>query len=828
MRLLSWNCRELGNPRTVRDLSLLVKIHKPSILFLMETKLHMKNLEAFKLKLGFQCVFSVEGVGRSGGMILLWADELGNRMIGQGNLLSFADMKTVGLYLQIVKKLSIMLGKVQQLRELQTEIDNQLEREHVEWKQRAKENWLPKGDRNTKFYHLSATQKKKRNNISKIVDDTGKTISDQKQIGESFTQFFKGLFATSNPKQMEDVINTVKRKVTPQMNEALIAPFRKEEVEEAVFQMGPYKSPGPDGYGACFYQKYWSVIGEDVSDAILDFMHSDHGMEDINFTYLVMIPKCSNPVNITDFRPISLCNVLYKIITKMLANRLKQILPFIISQNQCAFVPGRLISDNILAAYETLHVMRTKMKERKGYMALKLDMSKAYDRIEWNFLKEVMVKMGFDVKWIELILRPAPNSRTERADLRGSNCKRTDEAEPLVSGQRPNRNKTSLYFSNNIRQETKHYILQVAGLRAASNMEKYLGLPSVIERSKVTSFQGIVKKCVENLRIGRLSSSHKLAKVGSRPSYTWKSISSAINIVKEGMIWRITNGEDVKIWQDKWIPTNNSGKVMSPVKILSSNAKVTELIDPNTRWWNMQLLHDIFWIEDRQQIIRIPVAQTTHLRDNIAWKYTSNGCFTVKSAYQLCKQRQDQDKGETSTIGQNKVLWKHIWQMQTKNAVKVFIWRACNNALPTKQNLYKRKIVEEPLCPICQQTEETLGHVLWACSSAQDAWMLGSRKMQKATITHDEFGDIFMDMLQRIGKDEICVFAELARMLWLRRNKLLFEDYFVAPSILMQKAKQACTEFQQLQHKQCSPRSHGNEDQIANDLWYPPDQIGSR
>ncbi|XP_040987655.1 uncharacterized mitochondrial protein AtMg00310-like [Juglans microcarpa x Juglans regia] len=131
------------------------------------------------------------------------------------------------------------------------------------------------------------------------------------------------------------------------------------------------------------------------------------------------------------------------------------------------------------------------------------------------------------------------------------------------------------------------------------------------------------------------------AKVGSKPSYTRKSISLAINTVKEGMIWRIANGEDVKIWQDKWIPTNNSRKVMSPIKILSSNAKVTELIDPNTRWWNMQLLHDIFWIEDKQQIIRIPIAQTTHLRDNIAWKYTSNGCFTVKSAYQLCKQRQD-------------------------------------------------------------------------------------------------------------------------------------------------------------------------------------------
>ena len=149
------------------------------------------------------------------------------------------------------------------------------------------------------------------------------------------------------------------------MNEALLAPFRKEEIEDAVFQMGPHKAPRPDGYEACFYHKYWSVIGEEVSEAILNFLNSEHGMEEINYTYLVMIPKCINPVHMTDYRPISLCNVLYKIITKLLANRLKSIMPFIISQNQCAFVPGRLIIDNVLVAYELVHYLKMKKKEKR-------------------------------------------------------------------------------------------------------------------------------------------------------------------------------------------------------------------------------------------------------------------------------------------------------------------------------------------------------------------------------------------------------------------------------------------------------------------------------
>lgn len=102
----------------------------------------------------------------------------------------------------------------------------------------------------------------------------------------------------------------------------------------------------------------------------------------MNSSYIALIPKSTNPVSVMDFRPISLCNVLYKLILKVLANRLKKVLPIIISPNQSAFILGRLITDNILAAYETLHMMHTRMFGKKGYMAIKLDMSKAYDRVE--------------------------------------------------------------------------------------------------------------------------------------------------------------------------------------------------------------------------------------------------------------------------------------------------------------------------------------------------------------------------------------------------------------------------------------------------------------
>lgn len=125
--------------------------------------------------------------------------------------------------------------------------------------------------------------------------------------------------------------------------------------------MSPLKAPGPNGFPVHFYQENWATLGGKVCEAFFKFFRFSRLDATVNKTHIALIPKLKNPSKVSEYHPISLYNVLYKILAKVLANRLKGILPDIISWNQSAFIPGRLISDNILMAYEALHTMHSQM-----------------------------------------------------------------------------------------------------------------------------------------------------------------------------------------------------------------------------------------------------------------------------------------------------------------------------------------------------------------------------------------------------------------------------------------------------------------------------------
>lgn len=191
-------------------------------------------------------------------------------------------------------------------------------------------------------------------------------------------------------------MDAISTKITDEDNAYLLKTFTREEIEVVLKSMHPTKAPGPDGYQAVFYQKYWNIVGSDTVSLCNNFLNGNMDLGLLNKTCIVLIPKKKDPMRMKDFGPISLGNVVYKLIDKVLVNKLKNVTDKLISPTQSAFVPRRSITDNAMIRFESIHALNNKRTGKKGVVAMKLDMSKAYNRVEWNYLRRVIMKMGFD------------------------------------------------------------------------------------------------------------------------------------------------------------------------------------------------------------------------------------------------------------------------------------------------------------------------------------------------------------------------------------------------------------------------------------------------
>ncbi|KAM6601781.1 hypothetical protein CsatA_021390 [Cannabis sativa] len=217
---------------------------------------------------------------------------------------------------------------------------------------------------------------------------------------------FNQLFSSTGPSI--DEINKALHGITNSLSELdkslLAEEFSLDEIEKAFFQLPSDKAPGPDGFNSNFYKANWPSVRNDVLKATSSFLNGNGDITPLNTTLITLIPKVKRPSTLSDFRPISLCNIIYKVISKTIANRLKLVLNNLISPNQSAFLPDRLISDNIIIAQEVAHSIKLKTRGKKGWMAVKLDMAKAFDRVEWSFIEAILRKFQFPSRFITLVL----------------------------------------------------------------------------------------------------------------------------------------------------------------------------------------------------------------------------------------------------------------------------------------------------------------------------------------------------------------------------------------------------------------------------------------
>ncbi|XP_042939392.1 uncharacterized protein LOC122274417 [Carya illinoinensis] len=614
-----------------------------------------------------------------------------------------------------------------EIKQAQQEVNKLLEAENIKWKQKAKQRWLAERDRNTKYFHQCASDRRKSNVVRKLLDSNGQAVSSKEGICALFQEYFTEIFTSSNPSNPEACIASMEARVTA----------TKLHVDKG--------------------------------------LHCARGgnIRDINSTFIALIPNKKVPNTVTEFRPISLCNVLYKLISKCIANRVKKVLPSGISPSQFAFIPNRLITDNVIIAFEALHTMKCKLSGKKWYMTLKLDMSKAYDRVEWGFLRVVLHKMGFCSQWVELVMRCIEsvsyallvNGEPQQEFLPSRGIRQGDPLSPylfimcaealgnlihkagedrlingvpigkshlrishlffaddnllfckanvmewnrminllrtyeMAFGQRLNLEKTSIIFSKNTARQTQDYLLSIAGIRS--------GL--AYERRRNTRFIGNLgekyDKAIGGLGFRDLGPSLLL----------FGEASLQQEVIEDGAFWRLGTGSEIHIWEDKWLGYPNPSKVTSPMKNLDVKAKVAELINPETKMWKTELVQDTFAKGEAKLILQTPIS-SMETRDRIIWNGTKEGFFSKK------------------------------------------------------------------------ENEDVL-HALWSCAAAMNVWSLCSKRIQKRSTKQLPMLLFFDYLIKVLNEEEVQKFVVVARKIWWRRNSFIFNQEFTKPHIIVKETR---------------------------------------
>ncbi|XP_073363561.1 uncharacterized protein [Aegilops tauschii subsp. strangulata] len=547
--------------------------------------------------------------------------------------------------LEAVRRKSVGQEQVNREHILRFKLSRLEEQLETYWKQRAHVNWMKGGDRNTKFFHAAATERRKRNRIRRLRKEDGSVVDKVEEMKEVATNYFRNLFTS---------------------------------------RAGDLKAPGPDGMPSVFYKKCWDVVGDNIVAEVLNVLNGGPMPEGWNGTCVVLIPKVKSPESMKDLRPISLCNVVYKTVSK------------------------------------------NKREGKEGYAAVKLDMSKAYDRVEWHFLEKMMRKMGFSevlvgknsvMHWLswELLTRPKKDGGMGFRDIYGFNM--------------------AMLARQAWRMLTTPEYLCARVLKA-----RYFPRTSILEAQ---AHPGI--------------------------SYTWRSILKGVALMKEGLICRVGDGTTIKIWSDPWLNKQGVRTPMTP-RGGCLLTRVCELVDPDTQQWDERLVRDIFSPDEAKIILATPVRE--EYEDFYAWFDDSKGQFSVKSAYKLYVKERDAGLPGSSTLQTAGWEWKEIWTLPCQPKIQHFFWRLAHNSLPLKLNIKRRGIECDTVCVCCKRLDEDGAHLFPKCKLVKKIWRtLQLEDVRERLCTCTDASAVVQEILRLPENKKLLAICLLWRW-WTWRNKV--------------------------------------------------------
>ena len=283
------------------------------------------------------------------------------------------------------------------------DLNNFLKQERSVWGQKAGINRAKWRDMNTRYFHSLAKIKSCRRKISCLKNNDNEWVMEDGVLKKMMTDYFEEMFTTSHlnhPRRVEFQSRLV---ISDEWKDRLSRKVDETEISAALSQMAPLKSPGGDGIQAVFFKNFWDQMGPSVIKLISNAFETNCIPSGLSDSLLALIPKIDPPVGCKDFRLIGLCNTVYKLITKVIANRIKPVLDGLIHPSQTSFVPGRNIQENVVIAKEMAFFFK-KSPPTRNIMALKIDLSKAYDSLEWGFIRDTLYGFSFPNSLISLIM----------------------------------------------------------------------------------------------------------------------------------------------------------------------------------------------------------------------------------------------------------------------------------------------------------------------------------------------------------------------------------------------------------------------------------------
>ncbi|GER49807.1 RNA-directed DNA polymerase (reversetranscriptase)-related family protein [Striga asiatica] len=461
-------------------------------------------------------------------------------------------------------------------------------------------NWENWEKLRKKLNEAQYSEEMKTNVITRLVAVGGRVCVSKEDIEAEVITFYNYLFSSEGSSNDSDILQLIHNVISHSITQNLIAKVEEDEVQSALFSMNPEKAPGVTGLSPLFFQHFWPIIKYDLCHAVSSFFESKILFHSWNRSIIILIPKCLNPVALADFRPISLCEVAYKIIAKILATKMKSVLHLCVSESQAAYILGRQLLDNVIMAHEVIHFLNRHRTGRQSFLAVKLDREVSCGNIRGVTLARGGMRQSHLLFTDDSLLFCGANAYSISSVLRILNSNHR------LTGQKVNLLKSSIFFSKNVPTDTQTEICNLLQGKLPKSMLNSGG-EMAVNTQLMWRIASVPNLLVSKFLKCKYFSTGCIFKAGvtKSASWLWTTWKKVKDRYKHCFKIQIGDGLTTHIWQDPWICNSSSGCPQRDVSTNTDIQWVWELLEACGRRWNSALVKQMFNETDSANILKL-------------------------------------------------------------------------------------------------------------------------------------------------------------------------------------------------------------------------------